>query len=397
MIKCTKCHLADSVMRAGFIRGRQRYHCKACNYHFTDDKGVVVPEKKRRQTTISDVARELGVAPSTVSRALNGHSDININTRRAIMEVARQLDYQPNLLAQSLKSSETKTIGVVIPDIERPFFATAVSGIQQVVGEAGYRVMICQSKESYEIEVSNVQALIGSRVDGLLICHSRETENFDHVKPAATRGIPIVHFDRVCNEVDSAKVILDDWNGAFNVTEHLIEQGAQRIAILAGPEGLLISQNRLAGYRSALLKHNLPLRNELRAHINFRPESAVAALDAWLALPEPPDAIFAVNYTNAFDLLVALKARHIRVPEDVAVVGFGDEFMASMIEPGLTTVNLHPYRIGQQAARLFLEQVQQKEAFQPRTFVITGDLVIRQSSLKGKSQLAHAEFFKLDI
>ncbi|MDU0369048.1 substrate-binding domain-containing protein [Hymenobacter endophyticus] len=397
MIKCTKCHLADSVMRAGFIRGRQRYHCKACNYHFTDDKGVVVPEKKRRQTTISDVARELGVAPSTVSRALNGHSDININTRRAIMEVARQLDYQPNLLAQSLKSSETKTIGVVIPDIERPFFATAVSGIQQVVGEAGYRVMICQSKESYDIEVSNVQALIGSRVDGLLICHSRETENFDHVKPAATRGIPIVHFDRVCNEVDSAKVILDDWNGAFNVTEHLIEQGARHIAILAGPEGLLISQNRLAGYRSALLKHGLPLRNELRAHINFRPESAVEALDAWLALPEPPDAIFAVNYTNAFDLLVALKARHIRVPEDVAVVGFGDEFMASMIEPGLTTVNLHPYRIGQQAARLFLEQVQQKEAFQPRTFVITGDLVIRQSSLKAKSEKQKSEFFKLDI
>ncbi|TGE06195.1 LacI family DNA-binding transcriptional regulator [Hymenobacter fodinae] len=392
MMKCTKCYSADAVMRAGFIRGRQRYLCKACNYHFTDDKTPQVSETKPRQTTISDVAKVLGVAPSTVSRALNGHSDINANTRQAILDVARQLDYQPNLLAQSLKSSETNTIGVVIPDIERPFFATAVSGIQQVVGEAGYRVMICQSKESYDMEVSNVQALIASRVDGLLICHSRETENFDHVKPEACRGIPVIHFDRVSNEVDSAKVILDDWNGAFNVTEHLIEQGARRIAILAGPESLLISRNRLAGYQNALKRHHMPLRPEYQTHINFKPESAVAALDNWLALPEPPDAIFAINYTNAFDLLVALKQRGIRVPDDMAVVGFGDEFMASMIEPGLTTVNLHPYRIGQQAARLFLEQVRQKESFQPRTFVITGDLVIRQSSLLGKGS-----FFKLEI
>jgi len=383
MMKCTKCSLADSVMRAGFIRGRQRYFCKACDYHFTDAASAPpAPARKRHQTTISDVAKVLGVAPSTVSRAMNGHTDINANTRQAILEVARQLDYQPNLLAQSLKSSETNTIGVVIPDIERPFFATAVSGIQQVAAEAGYRVMICQSKESYQTEVSNVQALVASRVDGLLICHSRETENFDHVKAPASRGIPVVHFDRVSDEVDSAKVILDDWHAAFILTEHLIEQGCRRIAILAGPESLLISRQREAGYLSALQKHGLPVLDELRAHINFRPEAAEAALATWLALPEPPDAIFAINYTNAFDLILALKQRNLRVPQDVAIVGFGDEFLAALIEPGLTTIDLHPYRIGQQAARLFLEQVQQKEHFQPRTFVIAGDLVVRQSSLK---------------
>ncbi|QNE39659.1 substrate-binding domain-containing protein [Hymenobacter sp. NBH84] len=386
MMKCTKCGLADSVMRAGFIRGRQRYFCKACDYHFTDAASAPpTPPRKRHQTTISDVAKVLGVAPSTVSRAMNGHTDINANTRQAILEVARQLDYQPNLLAQSLKSSETNTIGVVIPDIERPFFATAVSGIQQVAAEAGYRVMICQSKESYQMEVSNVQALVASRVDGLLICHSRETENFDHVKPPASRGIPVVHFDRVSDEIDSAKVILDDWHAAFVLTEHLIEQGCRRIAILAGPASLLISQQREAGYLSALQKHGLPILDELRAHINFRSEAAEAALATWLVLPEPPDAIFAINYTNAFDLILALKQRNLRVPQDVAIVGFGDEFLAALIEPGLTTIDLHPYRIGQQAARLFLEQVQQKENFQPRTFVIAGDLVVRQSSLKRSS------------
>jgi len=381
MIKCTKCGLADGIMRAGFTRGRQRFFCKTCDYRFTE---APIPARKRRQTTIGDVAKALGVASSTVSRALNGHTDVSPTTRQAILEVARQLDYQPSLLAQNLKRSETHTIGVIIPDIERPFFATAVSGIQQVAAEEGYRVMICQSKESYQMEVSNVQALIASRVDGLLICHSRETENFDHVKQDACRGIPIVHFDRVCDEVNSAKVILDDWDGSFTVTEHLIQEGCRRIAILAGPESLLISKNRKAGYLSALRKHGLPVEDEYQIHINFRPESAVAALDTWLALPEPPDAIFAINYANAIDLIQSLKQRGLHVPEDIAVVGFGDEFMASMMEPGLTTVNLHPYRIGQQAARLFLEQVRQKEDFQPRTFIISGDLVIRKSSLKGR-------------
>ncbi|RTQ48998.1 LacI family DNA-binding transcriptional regulator [Hymenobacter gummosus] len=384
MMKCSKCHSPDGVQRAGFIRGRQRFFCKICDYHFVDQKTLRTPERRRHQPTISDVARELGVAPSTVSRALNGHSDINTNTREAILEVARRLDYQPNLLAQSLKSSATHTIGVVIPDIERPFFATCVSGIQQVAAEAGYRVMICQSKESYEMEVSNVQALMASRVDGLLICHSRDTQNFDHVKQHAHKGTPIVHFDRVCNEVNSAQVVIDDWGGAYAITEHLIQEGCRRIAILAGPEPLLISRQRISGYQNALKRYRLPVRPEYEVHSNFQPESAVAALDGWLALPEPPDAIFAINYTNAFDLLVALKERQVRVPEEIAVVGFGDEFMAAMIEPGLTTVNLHPHRIGQQAARLFLDQVRQKEHFQPRTFVITGDLIIRKSSLKGQ-------------
>jgi LacI family transcriptional regulator len=391
MMNCVKCKLVASVLKAGFVRGRQRYFCKACDYHFTEEK-TEQTSKRRTQTTIGDIAKAVGVAPSTVSRALNGHSDISPTTRQAILDAARQLDYHPNLLAQGLKSRETHTIGVVIPDIERPFFATVVSGIQAVATDAGYRVMICQSKESYQTEVSNVQALIASQVDGLLICHSRETENFDHVKPPACRGIPVVHFDRVSNEVDSAKAILDDWNGAFTVTEHLIQQGAQRIAILAGPASLLISRNRLAGYQHALKRYQFPLRQEYEAHIEFRTEEAVVALDNWLALPEPPDAIFAVNYTNAFDLLVALKKRGLRVPQDMAVVGFGDEFMAAMIEPGLTTMDLHPYRIGQQTARLFLEQVQQKENFKPQTFVISSDLIVRQSSLKGQGEL-----FRLDI
>ena len=384
MLHCVKCNRATDVVKAGFVRGRQRFFCKSCDYHFAAERPAGAPSRQRRHATLADVARRVGVAPSTASRALNGHPDINPLTRQAILDAARQLAYQPNLLAQSLKSCATNTIGVVIPDLERPFFATAVSGIQQVATEAGYRVMICQSKESYATEVSNVQALVASQVDGLLICHSRETENFDHVSATACRDIPIVHFDRVADQANAARVIVDNWSGAFAVTEHLVLEGCRRIALLAGPASLLISQQRQAGYRSALSQYGQPVAAGLMAHSDFSPAAAVACLDAWLALPDPPDAIFCVNYTNALDLLVALRSRNRRVPQDIAIVGFGDEFLASLIEPSLTTVDLHPYRLGQQAAHLFLEQVRLQERFEPRTCVVASELIIRQSSRRGQ-------------
>ena len=380
------------MLKAGFVRGLQRYFCKACDYRFTLPGATPAAPRRRTQTTIDDLARAGGVAPSTVSRALNGRTDVNATTRQAILEAARQLNYQPNLLAQHLKNNATHTIGVVIPDIERPFFATVVSGIQQVADEAGYQVMICQSKESYATEVRIVRALMASRVDGLLICHSLETKNFDHVKPEACRGIPVVHFDRVSDEVNSSRVMIDDWGGAFAVTEHLIRQGCRRIAVLAGSESLLINQQRVAGYQSALKQYQLPFRSEWLYYNTFQSTLTLAALNRWLELPEPPDAIFAIRYSDAFDIMSALKRRGLRIPDDVAVAGFGDEFLAGLLEPGLTTMNLHPYRIGQQAARLFLEQVQLEGQFQPRTYGIQGELIIRKSSLKDRD-----EVFKLGI
>lgn len=392
MITCSKCHSADSLAKAGFVRGRQRFHCKACDFRFTVAPTDSLPEQRKPQTTLSDIARSLGVASSTVSRALNGRTDINAATRQVIVEAARQLDYQPNHLAQSLKYSATNTIGVVIPDIERPFFANVVSGIQQVADEAGYQVMICQSKESYETELRTVRALLASRVDGLLICHSLETKDFEHVKPESCRGIPVVHFDRVSDEVNSSRVMIDDWGGAFAVTEHLIKQGCRRIALLAGSGSLLINQQRVAGYQAALKQYHIDFRDEWLCYNTFQSTLTLAALNRWLELPEPPDAIFAIRYSDAFDIMLALKRRGLHIPDDMAVAGFGDELLASMLEPGLTTVNLYPHRIGQQAARLFLEQVRQKQDFKPRTYVIQGELIVRQSSLRSQD-----EVFKLGI
>ncbi|GAB3507697.1 LacI family DNA-binding transcriptional regulator [Emticicia fontis] len=340
--------------------------------------------KKPHQTTIIDIAKVLGISPSTVSRALNNSSEINENTREEILRVANELDYRPNFLAQSLNRGETHTIGVIIPDIQRPFFAGVVAGIQKVATEAGYRVMICQSNESHHTETLNVQALVTSRVDGLLISHSKETNSFEHVKLQLKKGLPIVHFDRVCNEVDTAKVIQEDFLGGYTLTEHLILQGYKRIAVFAGPTDLLISKVRLDGYKAAHEKYGIAIDENLIYHGNFSRAETLKALDYWLNLPKKPDGIFTIHYANGIEMIMALKERGIGIPEEIGIVAFGDELIASLIEPSLTVFHQFPFIIGETAAGMLIENIINQDSFLPYTKTIKGELIIRKSSMKNK-------------
>ncbi|MFY7909132.1 MAG: substrate-binding domain-containing protein [Emticicia sp.] len=382
MISCVKCGEVDSIIKSGFVRGKQRMYCKNCDLYFLINPPNRITNKKQHQTTIIDVAKVLGVSPSTVSRALNNSSEINENTRAEIMKVANELDYRPNFLAQSLNRGETHMLGVVIPDIQRPFFAGVLAGIQRIASEAGYRVMICQSNESHNTEVLNVQALMASRVDGLLISHSKETNSFEHLKLHLRKGVPIVHFDRVCEELETAKVIQEDFDGSFALVEHLIKQGCRRIAACAGPEDLLISQKRLNGYKSALQKYGLSIENDLIFHSTFKKEDSLNALNNWLELSEPPDGIFTIHYANAIEMIMSLKQKGIKIPDEIALAAFGDDIIASMIEPSLTVYNQFPFTIGQEAATILIDNIINKETFVPFTKVIKGELIIRQSSRK---------------
>jgi DNA-binding LacI/PurR family transcriptional regulator len=382
MTECTKCKGSNEVIKAGLLRGKQRYFCKTCGVHFTSKNLDEPTVKKSHQTTIIDIAKSLGVAPSTVSRALNNKAEINPETRQAILKVAYELDYKPNLLAQSLNRGETHTIGVIIPNIERPFFAGVLAGIQNVASNAGYRVIICQSNETHQTEILNVQALIASRVDGLLISHSKETYTFDHIKLHLNKGIPIVHFDRVCNELDTPKVIQEDFKGSFDLVEHLIEQGCKRIAIMAGPEKLLISHTRFEGYKAALKKHGIKFDKYLVFHGNFKKEDSLNALTRWLDLPNPPDGIFTVHYANAIEMMVEVKKRNIQIPQEIAFVGFGDELIAELFEPSLTVFHLFPYKVGETAASLLIDNIIHKENFMQYSQTVKGELMIRRSSLK---------------
>ncbi|WP_026993965.1 LacI family DNA-binding transcriptional regulator [Flectobacillus major] len=380
MSQCIKCGATETLVKAGFVRGQQRFYCKACEQYFTIQLPHQTIQKKSHQTTIVDIAKALGVAPSTVSRALNNSKEINEATRQEIIRVAQELDYRPNLLAQSLNRGATNTIGVVIPDIQRPFFASVLAGIQHVASNAGYRVMICQSNESHSTETLNVQALISSQVDGLLISHSIETTSFEHIKLHLNRGVPIVHFDRVCYELPTAKVILDNFRGSYLLVEHLILQGCKRIAICAGPKDLLISKERFEGYVAALAAYHIPFDEALVYHIHFQKDESLVALNQWMALPEPPDAIFSVHHGNAIELLVALKERNVRIPEDIALVGFGDDQIAALIEPSLTVFHQFPFKVGEIAANTLINNIIEKDNFTPTTITVQGELIVRKSS-----------------
>lgn len=385
MQKCPQCQQVDHIVKAGFIRGEQRFHCKACVVYFTNKPKSEAPLRKKWQPTILDIAESLGVSPSTVSKALNNRSDINPDTRKAILEAAIQLDYKPNLLAQSLHRGRSNTIGVIIPNIVRPFFSGVLAGIQHVASQAGYRVMTCQSDEKAHIEKENIEALVASRVDGLLISHSLETKSFDHLRLHVERGMPMVHFDRVAHELPTPKVVQQDFLGSFKLVEHLIHQGCRRVAILLGPPSLHICQARLEGYKTALAKYHLPYDETLVVSGDFSPKSSLRTIRQWMGLPNPPDGIFGIFYQNAIEMMVEAKKSGKRIPEEIAFVGFGDELLAEWIEPSLTVYHQFPSRIGEQAARLLLENIEQKGTGVPIHQVVEGELIVRNSSKKKRS------------
>lgn len=369
----------DFVQKAGITRGKQRYFCKDCDYHFTLPTPSATTENKRHhQVTIMDIAHQLGISKSTVSRALRGHSNIHEGTRKMILDLAQQLEYQPNPLANALLKSRTNIVGILVPEFRHYFFPTMIMGAQEVLSKAGYNVMICQSDESYETEMANVKALMSSRVDGLLVSVTAQTNNFDHFRAVLRKEVPMVFFNRVCPELETPQVIVDDYEGAFQAVEHLIKQGYRRIAHLAGPNSLLVSRLRLNGYRDALQKHGLPLDPDLIIHYDLSEEKARIYANYLLSLPQPPDAIFAINDPTAIEIMLVAKSRGVKIPQELGIVGFSNDPVSAIIEPSLTTIEQPVWEMGRQAAKLLLEQMEH-----PHNVIHTlpTRLIIRNSSV----------------
>lgn len=342
---------------------------------------------KFNQVTIKDIARELGISPSTVSRALKDHPDISAETKKAVNALAEKLNYQPNIVALNLRQKKTNTIGVIIPELVHFFFSTVISGIEDVAYQAGYNVILTQSNESYQREVLDVKALFNSRVDGLLLSLSRETTNFDHIEYILSKGLPIVFYDRMYNNPNTSKVIVDDYVGAREAVMHLIEQGCKRIAHLQGAPNLIISKDRLRGYQDALTEKQLEVRD---SYTIICPEGSVEegkkAARKLLGLSNPPDAIFCNNDPMAMGAMMAIKEKGLHIPREIALVGFSNWSYGEMMEPSLTTVDQPGFEMGQEAARLLIRQIEWADKGEgdltPETKVLKTRLVVRQSSLK---------------
>lgn len=336
----------------------------------------------KRQITIKDIAQKLSLSTSTVSRALKDHPDISPKTRTAVKELAALLGYRPNRIALNLRNNSTRTIGLIIPEIEHYFFSAIINGIEEIAYKNDYSVMVFQSNESYKREVLNSQAVLTNRVDGVLVSYSKETSDFSHFQKLVDNEIPVVFFDRVTDFVQADQVLADDYQGAFLAVNHLIEKGCRRIAHFAAPQNLQIGKQRLSGYHDALLKHNIPYDPNLVLLADTYEMARRAAHDI-LRKPNAPDGFFAVNDISAIAIIKAAKELGKKVPEDVRVVGFENSKSAMFSDPELTTVDQFGFDLGREACLMLLRRLkddQGDEPFRPVKKVIKTKLVIRSST-----------------
>ncbi|BAV09031.1 transcriptional regulator, LacI family [Filimonas lacunae] len=334
--------------------------------------------------TITDIAKELNTTPATVSRALNNHSSISEETRARVWEVAKRLNYRPNSIATSLRSGKSHLIGVIIPSAKINFFGSVVHGIESLASEHGYNVLIYQTNESREHEKKGIQAFLNARVDGILVSMAKETHDYKHFLEARDSGTPIVFFDRANEDLDIASVVIDDYKGAYMATEHLIQQGYKRIAHIAGPQHIRLFNNRLRGYLGALQANNITIDSSLIYTGNISIEAGKTAIEHFLSLPNPPDAVFSVEDFTALGALKALKEHQILIPEQFGVIGFANEEFGEHTTPSLSTLDQQTVLMGEAAFTLLQEQINMKTSTQMKAKKVVLDPipVYRQSSTR---------------
>lgn len=332
------------------------------------------------EVTIHDIANILGIDSSTVSRALNDSPRVAKKTKTKILTKAKELGYQRNHLASNLRKSKTYTLGVIVPRISRHFFSSAIAGIEETAFKAGYTVVICQSLENLEREQSIIDTLLANRVDGVLISISMETKNYDHLKGLRQRNIPYVFFDRHCKIPENSNVVIDDFEAAFKAVEHLIHQKCTEIAHFSGPQNLEIYKNRFKGYKAALEKHNIPFREELVISSSLMEKDAAENVKKILALPFNVDGLFCANDVVAIGAIKYLKEIEIKIPEEIAIVGFSNETISSVIEPALTTINQSGSKIGVAATNLLIDKISDNTIH--KTIIVQTNLIERKSSLR---------------
>lgn len=334
---------------------------------------------KSTQATIKDIARALGISPSTVSRALKDHPDISPKTKKAVRKLAEELHYEPNAIALSLRSSLTKTIGIIIPELVHHFFSQVISGVEDIAYKSGFSVLICQSNEDYDKEVNVVHTLLSKRVDGVLASVSKTTNRFDHFFDLKKSNIPLVFYDRVCNIPNTDRVIVDDYTGSYKAVKHLIDAGCKRIAHLATSQELLIGRNRKNGYIQALKDSGIEVDEEiiLRCDTDQHAKKCIPYL---LSLEKKIDGLFAVNDLTAITAMSIIKRSGYAIPEDIAIAGFSNSVYSNMTDPPLTTIEQQGFMMGQKAAQMLIERIQSDIDIETRVEQIRTELIIRGST-----------------
>lgn len=310
--------------------------------------------------TMKDIAREFGISVATVSRALKDSPRISAERRAAIQQYAREHNFTPNMIAESLRHSRIqplKVIGVIIPEFAHYYFSSILSGIEEEAFARGYRIMVAQSNEQYEREVKICQSFYENKVCGIIVSQAKDTHQYDHFQRLIDSGVPLVFYDRICTGVNASRVVVDDYMGAFNAVTHLIETGCTRIAFYGSSMTLEISKNRYNGYKDALLKHGIQPNQELIRFCDNRTD-AEAITPEILSTGNPPNGFFAVNDDTAIGILYTAKRMGFRVPEDISICGFTNGQRAVACDPMLTTVEQRGIKVGEEAVDILIGHVE---------------------------------------
>jgi LacI family transcriptional regulator len=337
----------------------------------------------KKNLTLKDLAQELGLSISTVSRALQNNPAISNNTRLRVHNLAKKIGYYPDALAKSLKNKKSFTIGVIVPEISHSFFSSVIDGIEDVTYKDGYAIMVTKSNEDFEREFLNSESLISNRVAGVIASISQNTKSGKHFHNIINRGIPLVLFDRVLEDLDVHKIVGDDFEKVYEMVNHLIDSGYQNIAYLAGPSHLNITVNRVNGYKKALIDNNIELTDGLIMNVNLNKDDGFEGAKSLLQQFPKVDAICCVNDPVALGVYKYLNKVGIKIPDKIGVTGFSNNPSSEIINPTMTTVDQQGYQMGKKAAEILLQKINNESIDSlDKTHIIVGKLIIRDSSRK---------------
>jgi LacI family transcriptional regulator len=337
-----------------------------------------------KEVTIYDLAKRLDISATTVSRGLQDHPAINKKTKKKIIDLAAEMGYRSNKFASNLRKQKTNTIGVIVPRLNSLFMASVISGIEKIANNAGYNLIISQSFEQQKKEKSNTTTMFNSRVDGLIVSLAVDTEDLSHFDTFIKKNIPIIFFDRVTEDIESTKVLIDNFKAGYKATEHLIEQGCKKILHMTGNTGRNVYHDRFEGYKKALSDHDLPFNPELFIS-NDLSEQAVqdVLVNDVLKRDDLPDGLFITNDSSAAVALTVLKEAGLRIPEDIAIVGFNNDLLSRVTQPAITTINYPGNEMGENIARILINHLDgEGDLSFTSTVILNTELIVRGSSLR---------------
>jgi LacI family transcriptional regulator len=338
-----------------------------------------------KDITIYDLARKLNISPATVSRGLKDHPAISKKTKKRIFDLAKEMGYRSNNFARNLRKQTTNTIGIIVPRLNSYFMSTVIAGMEKVANDEGYNLIISQSSESGQKEIASARTMFNNRVDGLLVSLAYDTEDVAHFDVFMKKNIPLIFFDRVIDNKNCVNVLIDNRKAAYEATRHLIDQGCKRIVHITATPKRNVYIDRLHGYKQALADHNIKFREDYVIISNLSQEAGVAAAETIKQMKPLPDGVFVANDNCAVGCVVALKQSGIKIPQEIALVGFNNDPVSTVVEPNLTTINYPGYEMGEIAARNLINHLNGISSItSTNTILLRSELIIRASSVKKK-------------